>query len=45
MTRKEFFQANPKATFEDYKAYLSKVIQLTLALGRLPTDSEVEETA
>ena len=46
MTRKEFFNTNPDATFEDYKDYLEVVIILTEQLGRLPTDAEIaEETA
>lgn len=43
MTRKEFFESNPDATFEDYKRYLEVVITLTEQLGRLPTEEEIEE--
>ena len=46
MTRKEYFEAKPDATFEDYKDYLKVVITLTERLGRLPTEEEItEETA
>jgi len=45
MTRKEFFEANLNATFEDYKKYLTIVILLIEHLGRLPTKEEIEETA
>lgn len=46
MTRKEYFEANPNATFQDYKDYLEVVINLTERLGRLPTEEEIEgETA
>lgn len=43
MTRKEFFDANPDATFEDYKDYLEVVINLTEQLGRLPTEEEIQK--
>ena len=43
MTRKEFFEANPNATFEDYGKYLTVVILLIEHLGRLPTEEEIEE--
>ena len=42
MTRNEYFQANPKATFDDYKAYLAVVITLTQQLGKVPTESQIE---